>query len=92
MPYEFQLTQDLGSGNVLPIWSPPLPEYAGFAMTSGERAVAAGLRNRNTRETARDALAWWNALPAQRKATAKAGLAPDVEAAVLANWATSQAS
>ena len=61
-------------------------------MTSGERAVAAGLRNRITRETARDALAWWNALPAQRKATAKAGLAPDVEAAVLANWATSQAS
>jgi 2'-hydroxyisoflavone reductase len=92
VPYEFQLTQDLGSGNVLPIWSPPLPEYAGFAMTSGERAVAAGLRNRNTRETARDALAWWNALPAQRKTNAKAGLLPAAEATVLANWAASSAS
>ncbi|HET6628808.1 MAG TPA: NAD-dependent epimerase/dehydratase family protein [Woeseiaceae bacterium] len=72
----------------LPIWSPTEGPYGKSALVSGERAHARGLRNRPTRETARDTLRWWQALPAERRATLRAGLAPEREAALLAEWRT----
>ena len=69
-----------------PIWVPPVPEYGGAARCSGERAVAAGLANRPTRETARDTLTWWAAQPAERTQKLRAGLAPEAEARLLASW------
>ena len=92
VPWSFLDKQELGEGNRLPIWAPPLPEYAGFAFVSGERAVAQGLRNRNTRETARDTLAWWKTLDAERRAGRKAGLGAEQEQALLAAFKASTKS
>jgi 2'-hydroxyisoflavone reductase len=84
--HDFIEEQGAGEGRQLPIWVPPTPEYAGAARVSGELAVAAGLRNRNTRETARDTLAWWNTLPADRRQAPKAGLSSALEAKLLSAW------
>lgn len=84
-------SQETGGGNAFPIWVPPGPEEAGAARCSGERAVAAGLRNRPTRETARDTVTWWNTLPDERREKTRAGLAPDIEAEILRNWRERQA-
>jgi 2'-hydroxyisoflavone reductase len=56
----------------------PLPR------TSIERAVGAGLTFRPLADTVRDTLAWWDALPADRRATMRAGLDPEKERGVLA--------
>lgn len=84
--YDFIRSQDTGEGNSFPIWSPPLPEYAGSADVSGERAVAHGLKNRPTRETARDTVTWWKTLPAERTEKMRAGLSPDIEARLIEAW------
>ncbi len=76
----------------LPIWHSPDGEYAGVALVSGEKAVAAGLRNRPTRETARDTLDWWHTLPEERQRALKRGLAPDREASLLDAWRASAGS
>lgn len=83
---DFIESQETGVGNAFPIWVPPGPEYGGAARCSGERAVAAGLHNRPTRETARDTVTWWKTLPAERREKTRAGLAPDIEAKILQNW------
>jgi 2'-hydroxyisoflavone reductase len=75
----------LESGEI-PIWSPTDGPYGKAALVSGERAHAKGLRHRPTRETARDTLRWWQSLPAERTAKLRAGLAPEREAALLAEW------
>ncbi len=86
LPYDFVQSQETGSGNAFPIWVPPTSGEAGAAKVSGERAVAAGLRNRPTRETARDTIAWWKTLPAERASAPRAGLAPDIEARLIETW------
>jgi len=86
MDYGFLSTQETGPGNPFPIWSAPLPANAADARVSGERAVAQGLRNRPTRETARDTVEWWRTLPAERREALRAGLAPEVEASLLEAW------
>jgi len=70
----------------LPVWIPSSDESAGMARVSNARAVAAGLRCRALAETARDTLAWWKGLPAERRQKPRAGLSPEREAAVLAAW------
>jgi len=40
--------------------------------------------------TARDTLAWFKTLPAERQAKLYAGLAPDRETALLSKWKASQ--
>jgi len=86
MDYGFLSAQDTGTGNAFPIWSPPLPEYASDAKVSGLRARAQGLVNRPTRETARDTVEWWRTLPAERTQTMRAGLTPEIEAALFTAW------
>ena len=86
LPYDFIQSQETGDGNAFPIWIPPTSSEAGAARVSGARAVAAGLHNRPTRETARDTIAWWKTLPAERTSTTRAGLAPDIEARLLDAW------
>ena len=84
---EFLDEQKLGDRRVpLPIWAGTREEAAGFGYVSGERAVAAGLRNRPTRETARDTLAWWQQQSEERRASMRGGMDLDVEAAILAAW------
>lgn len=71
---------------VLPIWEDPDGESARLLTVDGSRAAAAGLKNRPTRETARDTIAWWKTLPPERTATLKAGPSAEREAELLALW------
>ena len=70
----------------IPIWSPTEGPYGKAALVSGERAHAAGLKHRPTADTARDTLRWWHSLPDERTAKLRAGLTPEREAALLAEW------
>jgi 2'-hydroxyisoflavone reductase len=67
----------------IPIWPSPEGEESKAALVSGERAFARGMKTRPTRETARDTIAWWKTLPAERTDTLRAGLRPDQEAKLL---------
>ena len=82
-----EFLREQGAGGKLPIWAPPQGDTAYIARVSGAAAFAQGLRNRPTRETARDTLRWWKTLPAERTESLRAGLSPDEEAALLAAWA-----
>ena len=70
----------------LPIWEDPNGEFAPLLKVNGSRAVAAGLKNRPTRETARDTVAWWKTLPADRTEIARAGITLEREAELLEIW------
>lgn len=67
----------------LPVWHPLSGPFANVSNVSGERAHAAGLRNRPVRETIRDLLTWWDCQPEDRTATLRAGLGPEREAELL---------
>jgi len=70
----------------MPAWIPASSEEAGLAQTSAARAIARGLAFRPIADTARDTLAWWRGLPAERREKPRAGLSPGREAEVLASW------
>ncbi len=70
----------------LPIWEDPQGEFSPLLRVDGTRAAAAGLRNRPTRETARDTIAWWKTLPAERTETTRAGITMEREAELLELW------
>jgi 2'-hydroxyisoflavone reductase len=57
---------------------------------SNARALATGLTFRPLATTARDTLAFWNALPAARRAQPRAGISPEREAAALEAWRAAQ--
>jgi 2'-hydroxyisoflavone reductase len=76
----------LAEDRSIPIWSSPEGEYGKVAFVNGEKAVAAGLRNRPVRETARDVLAWWKTLPAERRSKPGAGLSAEAETNALELW------
>ena len=67
-----------------PIWVSTLGEEAGIGDVSIARALKAGLTFRPLGETIKSTLAWWDSLPEERRAKARAGLAPEKEAAALA--------
>lgn len=83
---DFIMQQKLAQGRSLPVWSPPKGETSGIAFVNGEKAVAAGLRNRPIRETARDVLTWWDTLPDERQQNLRAGLTVEREAELLELW------
>jgi 2'-hydroxyisoflavone reductase len=74
----------------LPIWSHATGENAGFALTSAQRALAAGLKIRPLNETVRDTLAWQLARPPEQQAKMKAGISPERERELLDAWHESQ--
>ena len=82
----FVRTHKLSEGRELPIWSAPEGDSARVALVSGARAYDRGLRNRPTRETARDTVSWWKTLPAERTASLRAGLSSEREKELLAMW------
>jgi len=88
---EFIAENEVADGGGLPIWESPDGEYAPLSLVDGSPAVAAGLRNRPTRETARDTLSWWKTLPADRSENLRAGLSEDKEADLLQLWKEQQA-
>ena len=70
----------------MPVWVPPRGEDGGMGRTRIKRALAEGLTFRPLAETARETLAWFKTLPAERQAKLNAGLTPEREAEVLAAW------
>ncbi len=70
----------------MPVWVPPSSEDGGMGRTSIKKALAEGLTFRPLGVTARDTLAWFKTLPADRQAKMKAGLTPEREKEVLAAW------
>ena len=73
----------------VPPWS-DMPVWTGkddaVARTNISRALSKGLTFRPLDVTARDTLAWFKSLPQERQSHPKAGLSPEREAEVLAQW------
>ncbi len=70
----------------MPVWVPPKGEEGGLSRTNIKRALGKGLTFRPLPETTRDTLGWFRMQLASRQATLKAGLTPEREAEVLAEW------
>ncbi len=70
----------------MPVWVPPKGEEGGLSRTDIKRALSKGLTFRPLPETTRDTLGWFRMQLATRQATLKAGLTPEREAEVLAEW------
>lgn len=83
---DFIAAENVGAEGGLPIWESPVGEAAGLAKVDGSRAAAAGLKNRPTRETARDTMSWWKTLAEERRGKLRAGLSANREAELLALW------
>lgn len=86
---EWVRTVDLGEQKIsawsdMPVWAPPEGESVGFAATSAERALRAGLTIRGLRGTVGDTLKWHLARPESERKNLKAGLSPEREAAAFA--------
>jgi 2'-hydroxyisoflavone reductase len=70
----------------MPVWVPRQGGEAGFVRRDIRRALAAGLIFRPVGVTAKDTLDWFRTQPDARQAKLRAGLAPDREARLLAQW------
>lgn len=86
VPADFLEAQKVSPWQDMPAWIPARGEYAGFGRTSVAKARAAGLQQRPLRETVSATLDWWRALPEERRAKLKAGIAATREAEVLKAW------
>jgi 2'-hydroxyisoflavone reductase len=75
--------QQVSAWSDLPVW---VPRSEAFTQVSCAPAIAAGLTFRPAAGTARDTLAWWRALPEERRTKPRAGLSAAREAEVLAAW------
>lgn len=67
-------------------WVLPHGNNLGHTSIRSTRATAAGLTHRPVAETVRDTLSWFEALPAQRQASAKWVLTRDAEREILDAW------
>jgi 2'-hydroxyisoflavone reductase len=86
VPADFLEKHDVSAWQDMPVWIPPVGEYAGFGRVSSAKAQAAGLTYRPLDATTADTLAYWRALPGDRRANPKAGLSMAREAEVLQAW------
>jgi 2'-hydroxyisoflavone reductase len=88
VPADFLAAQKVSAWGDMPTWIPRTdPDYA-QANADNRRAVAAGLTFRPLGASAVDALAWFNAAPAeaQSRMLKSAGISPERERSVLAAW------
>ncbi len=83
---DFLEAQKVAPWSDMPVWVPPRGEEGGLSRTSIKRALEKGLTFRPLAKTARETLAWFRTLPAERQAKLKAGIAPEREAQVLEEW------
>jgi 2'-hydroxyisoflavone reductase len=83
-PADFLERQKVGAWMDMPVWIPAAGDTVGASRRSNAKALAAGLTFRPLPETAKDTLAWWKALPEERRAKPRAGLPAEREAQVLA--------
>jgi 2'-hydroxyisoflavone reductase len=73
-------------GRELPVFQVMQGRTAGFARFDLTPELKAGLKHRSTEVTARDTIAWWRTLPADRQAAIKTGFTPEREKALLDLW------
>ena len=92
VPAAFLEAQGAAPWSDLPAWVPADGEIAGMMRADISRALAAGLTFRTLADTARDTLAWFDALPAERRQSPRTGLTPAREQAILAAWHASRAA
>jgi len=90
LPASFLAQQRIEGWSDMPVWVDAVGEEAAFAMTSAERALAAGLKVRSLPDTVRDTLVWHLSRPAEQQAKLKAGITPEREQEVLAAWHAAQ--
>jgi 2'-hydroxyisoflavone reductase len=86
MPAAFLESQQVQPWSDMPVWVPASADSAGFAATAMARATVAGLRIRPLAETVEDTLRWHLARPPAEREKLKAGLAPEREAKLLADF------
>jgi len=87
VPAPFLDAHQVSAWSDLPVWVPGQGDTAGFA----RRDIGRALTFRPLETTTTDTLAWFNTLPDARRAKLKAGLTPDRETALLAQWRSSRA-
>ena len=74
----------------LPIWVPRAgTPYSGYGTVSNAKAIAAGLTFRPFATTVQDLIAWYGALPAERRAEVRAGMTREKEKELLAAFKAS---
>jgi 2'-hydroxyisoflavone reductase len=86
VPEDFLATHWKSEELDLPPWSPTKGDTAGAGLTVTKSAIRTGLRARPLQDTVRDTLAWFQSLPAERRAKLRAGLDPHKEADTLRSW------
>jgi 2'-hydroxyisoflavone reductase len=80
---EFLTEQKVQPWSDMPVWT---GKDDAVARTNINHALSKGLTFRPLDVTARDTLAWFKSLPQERQAHPKAGLSPERETEVLAQW------
>ncbi len=86
VPAEFLAEKQVRAWSDMPVWVPPTGRTAGFARVICKKAYDAGLTFRPLADTAKDTLTWYHSRPAAEQEKARAGLAPEKEKNVLADW------
>ena len=90
VPADFLAEKAVRPWSEMPVWMPAQGRTAGFMRVNCQKAYAAGLTFRPLADTAKDTLVWYHGRPAAEQEKARAGIAPEKEAAVLAAWHAKQ--
>jgi 2'-hydroxyisoflavone reductase len=85
IPQEWLAKHDAGDWESFPLHVDKAADDSGFARVSAARAIAKGLVFRSPGDSAKDALAWWNAEPEARRQK-RPGITPKREAELLGLW------
>jgi 2'-hydroxyisoflavone reductase len=91
VPIDFLEAQKVVVGGDLPIFAPGTGETAGFHRVSVKRAVDQGLTYRPLATTVHDLLAWWDKLPAERRAKPNSGITRERQNELLKLWRAKKA-
>ncbi|HXY42140.1 MAG TPA: NAD-dependent epimerase/dehydratase family protein [Vicinamibacteria bacterium] len=86
VPASFLDQQKVSMWSDMPVWVPAAGDTAGGSLRRNQKAIRAGLSFRPLAPTARDTLAWFRTLPAERQGKLRAGVTPEREQQVLAAW------
>lgn len=90
VPADFLESKEVAPWKDMPVWVPSRNGEEGFAELDCRKAIGAGLTFRPASATARDTLAWYKTLPADRRGKLAAGITAERETAVLAAWREGQ--
>src|SRR5262245_34039806 len=83
---EFLESRKIAPWSDLPVWVPSQNGEEGFTQINCAKAIKAGLTFRPVDVTAKDTLAWYKTLPADRRGKLSAGISAEKEKELLAAW------